>query len=123
MTMNRPIHFELQASAPEKLAEFYSGIFGWKFHKWEGPMEYWLIDTGTDQPGLNGGMLPRKGPVGTVVTVDVANLATTLEKVKAAGGQVVLAPMEVPGVGTLAYIKDPEETIWGVLQPVSASGS
>jgi predicted enzyme related to lactoylglutathione lyase len=67
-------------------------------------------------------MLPRQGPVGTVVTVDVADLAATLEKVQALGGQVVVLPMDVPGIGKLAYIKDPDETIWGVLQPVSASG-
>jgi predicted enzyme related to lactoylglutathione lyase len=116
--MHRPVHFEIQASDPDKLASFYGAIFGWNFQKWEGPMEYWLISTGpTEKRGIDGGMLRRQGPVGTVVTIEVADLDATLKQVDELGGKCVVPKMEVPGVGWLAYVKDPEETIWGVLQP------
>ena len=47
------VHFEIQASQPQPLMDFYSGLFGWSFAKWEGPAEYWLIETGpSDTPGI-----------------------------------------------------------------------
>lgn len=61
--MSRVVHFEIQASDPQKLIAFYSGLFGWTFEQW-GNNDYWMITTGaSDQPGINGGLLPRRGPV------------------------------------------------------------
>ena len=54
--------FEIHAENPERAAAFYTAVFGWKFQKWDGPMPYWLITTGTEAPGINGGMVPRHGP-------------------------------------------------------------
>ena len=56
--MSRTVHFEIQASKPQALIDFYSTLFGWKFKQW-GENEYWLIDTGTRKPGIDGGLLPR----------------------------------------------------------------
>lgn len=37
--------------------KFYKDIFGWKFEKWNGPMEYWILTTGDEkEPGINGGL-------------------------------------------------------------------
>jgi predicted enzyme related to lactoylglutathione lyase len=61
--MARPIHFEIHASDPDRVQDFYRKLFGWQFQKWEGPMEYWLVTTGPDaEPGINGGLLRRQGP-------------------------------------------------------------
>lgn len=38
-------HFEIPAKDVEKLKKFYSDLFGWKFTKYPGPMEYWNIET------------------------------------------------------------------------------
>ena len=38
--MNRPIHFEIPAEKPERAIKFYEQVFGWKFERWNGPMEY-----------------------------------------------------------------------------------
>ena len=131
--MARPMHFEIQASHPQSLIDFYGALFGWSFQKWEGGEhwkggDYWLIQTGPDtQPGINGGLLPRKGPVpddmaavnAFVITVSVDDLDALLAKVDTIGGGVlVCAPkMAVPGIGWLAYVKDPDGNIFGMLQP------
>jgi len=47
--MNRPIHFEIPAEKPERAIQFYEKVFGWKFERWNGPMEYWNISTGDSQ--------------------------------------------------------------------------
>jgi predicted enzyme related to lactoylglutathione lyase len=120
------MHFEIQASNPQALIDFYSGLFGWSFNKWEGG-DYWLIHTGPDdQPGINGGLLPRRGPPpenmaavnAFVITVDVDNLDAQLAKVESTGGgAVVCVPkMAVHGIGWLAYVKDPDGNIFGMMQ-------
>lgn len=54
--MPRVQHFEISANDPEKVASFYEKVFGWKVTKWEGPVEYWLVETGeTEEPGIDGG--------------------------------------------------------------------
>ncbi len=41
--MSRVVHFEIPADDPARAVKFYEKVFGWKFQKWEGPMEYWLV--------------------------------------------------------------------------------
>jgi predicted enzyme related to lactoylglutathione lyase len=123
----RPMHFEIQASDPAALMDFYSALFGWSFNKWEGG-DYWMIHTGPDdQPGINGGLLPRRGPPPAamaavnafVITVIVDELDALLAKVDSigSGAQLVVPRMAVPGIGWLAYVKDPDGNIFGMMQP------
>jgi uncharacterized protein len=116
--MNRPIHFEIPAENPERAIAFYQNVFGWTFQKWDGPMPYWLVSTGpADQPGINGGLMPRHDPAQPCVnTMDVANVDETVATVTSHGGQCVLPKMAVPGVGWLAYCKDTEGHIFGIMQ-------
>ena len=116
--MPRPIHFEIPAENVDRAIGFYTKVFGWTFQKWDGPMPYWLIITGPDdQPGINGGLMERRDPQQPCVnTVDVANLDKSVETVSANGGQVVVPKMPVPGVGWLAYCKDTEGHIFGMMQ-------
>jgi predicted enzyme related to lactoylglutathione lyase len=123
--MARVIHFEIQASQPQTLVDFYTALLGWSFTKWEGS-EYWLIDTGpADQPGINGGLLPRPSdaPAETqavnafVCTAEVTSLDETLAKATGLGASIVFPKNPVPGVGWLAYIKDPDGNIVGLLEP------
>ena len=48
----RVTHFEIEATKPEQLSEFYGKVFGWRFEKWAGPMDYWMIMTGENEPGF-----------------------------------------------------------------------
>jgi predicted enzyme related to lactoylglutathione lyase len=124
--MSRVVHFEIHAENPERAAVFYTAVFGWTIKKWEGPVDYWLVTTGpTDQRGIDGGLLIRRGaapaegqPVNAYVcTIGVASVDDTLATVKASGGTIALEKMPVPGIGWLAYAKDTEGNIFGVLQP------
>jgi uncharacterized protein len=68
--MNRPIHFEIPAEKPERAIKFYEKVFGWKFERWNGPMEYWNISTGDSQPGINGGLMARRDAAATLRKYD-----------------------------------------------------
>ncbi|MCL4506180.1 MAG: VOC family protein [Chloroflexi bacterium] len=122
--MSRITHFEIHASQPQPLIDFYTAVLGWSFTKWD-MGEYWLIQTGpSEQPGINGGLLqrPSGGPSETqavnafVCTADVASLDETLSKAMALGASIALAKDHVPGVGWLAYIKDPDGNVIGLIQ-------
>jgi len=121
--MPRVVHFEIHAADPERAVKFYEKVFGWTFQKWEGPMEYWLVTTGPDdQPGINGGLLKRQGEIdgqaviAYVCTVDVADLDGSMATVEANGGTVAVPKMPIPGMGWLAYYKDTEGNIFGMMQ-------
>jgi uncharacterized protein len=123
--MPRVSHFEIHADNPDRAIQFYAGLFGWQFQKWDGPMPYWLVTTGPDsEPGINGGLMKRMGPPPAdmqavnayVCTTIVPNLDASVEKALATGGTIALPKMPVPGVGWLAYVKDTEGNILGVME-------
>ena len=122
--MPRVIHFEIHAQEPERARKFYSGTFGWEITKWNGPQDYWLVKTGPDgQPGINGGLLRRMGPgpvdgqavTSYVCTIDVPSVDEYVKKITAAGGTPAVPKMAIPGVGYLAYMKDTEGNIFGIM--------
>ena len=117
-TMSRVIHFEIPATDPERALQFYQRVFGWKFDKWGGPMEYWLVTTGTDgTPGINGGMLKKPGPVSvTTNTISVDSVDSAVAAVIKAGGKQVMPKSPIPGVGYFAYCEDTEGNMFGVMQ-------
>jgi uncharacterized protein len=121
--MPRVVHFEIHAEDPARAVKFYEKLFGWTFQKWDGPMEYWMVITGADgEPGINGGLLKRQGTIdgqaviAYVCTVDVANVDASVSTALANGATVAVPKMPVPGVGWLAYCKDTEGNIFGMLQ-------
>ena len=116
--MPRPIHFEIPANDPERLMSFYANVFGWKFSKFPGPVDYWLITTGDPkEPGIDGGILPKRDPAQPCVnTIGVASVDESLKTVDSHGGKCVLPKMPIPGVGWLAYCKDVEGNMFGMMQ-------
>jgi predicted enzyme related to lactoylglutathione lyase len=121
--MPRVIHFEIHADDPDRAVKFYQTVLGWQFQKWDGPMEYWIVITGpNEQPGINGGLMRRQpGQSGNAViayvcTVDVPSVDGHVKKALAAGGSVALPKMPIPGMGWLAYCKDTEGNIFGMME-------
>ena len=123
--MPRPVHFEIHAEDAERAKRFYGELFGWTFTPY-GP-DYHLIDTGpADQPGINGGMVKRMGPnpdpmaptpvVAYTCTIDVPDVDAYRAKALSLGGSEALPKMAIPGVGWLAYVKDTESNILGLMQ-------
>lgn len=120
--MARVVHFEIQASKPKDLIAFYEALFAWKFQQW-GANDYWLILTGADgQPGINGGLLPRRGPPPAegqavncfVCTVEVDSVDDVLATAVSLGAIVAVPKMPIQGVGWLAYFKDPDGNLVGI---------
>lgn len=122
--MPRPVHFEIHAENAERAMQFYRMLFGWEFSQW-GAEPYWLVRTGEKgTPGIDGGLLPRRGPGPVemqavnafVCTVDVADCDGTAKRVTELGGSIALPKMPIPTVGWLAYAKDTEGNLFGFMQ-------
>lgn len=115
--MARVVHFEIPVDDPDRSIHFYSEIFGWTFHKWEGPQDYWLIGTGDDrEPGINGGLLRRNHGQPMANTIDVPDVDEYTRKIEHKGGTIVVPKMAIPGVGHLAYFKDPDGNMFGIME-------
>ncbi len=125
--MNRVAHFEIHAEDTAKMAEFYTGVFGWEIKKWESSsFDYWVIMTGpqTEAGGINGGLVKRYGakPIegqavnAYVCTITVEDIKAMAEKVLKAGGALALPIMAIPGMAWLGYYKDIEGNIFGMIQ-------
>ncbi len=116
--MNRVTHFEIPTDHPEVSRKFYEAAFGWSFQKF-GEFDYWLINTGPDdQPGIHGGLTKKNHPEQPVTnSIEVADLDAAISAVEKNGGTIVVPKMPIPGVGWLAYFKDPDQNIFGIMQP------
>lgn len=122
--MPRVVHFELTADDPERATRFYADVFGWDVQKWDGPEDYWLITTGKDAPGIDGAIMgradgfPRQAAINTI---DVESVDEVCSAIAAHGGEIMQPKTTIPGVGYLAYCKDTEGNIFGVMQRDNAA--
>ena len=116
--MNRVTHFEISAEKSEEVISFYEKAFSWRFEKWAGPMEYWMIMTGDEKkPGIDGGLKMRdEMGTNTVNIIDVADINESIENVTKNGGKITVSKMAVPGVGWVAYFADPQGNVFGIMQ-------
>jgi predicted enzyme related to lactoylglutathione lyase len=112
----RITHFELPADNTARAIRFYETAFGWRFEKWEGPMEYWMVKTG-DGPGIDGGLMKRQQPGQPPNNViDVASLAESTKAIVGAGGTEIVPKMGIAGVGWVAYFTDTEQNMFGLIE-------
>ncbi|MCE2503252.1 MAG: VOC family protein [Chlorobi bacterium] len=115
--MSRIVHFEIMADKPDDLLSFYNNVFGWESHKWDGPMDYWLVKTGEEGVGINGGVARKQEGFPSVVNIiDVDSVDDFVAKIESAGGTIIIPKMPIPGVGWTAYANDPEGNMFGIMQ-------
>ena len=102
---------ELMTTDPAAAREFYGKLFGWSSKEMSMPNgTYTAFQVGDASvggmmqiPAEAAGMAPMWGVYVTVRDVD-----TTVKQVESLGGKVMMAPWDVPGVGRMAVIQDPQ---------------
>ena len=134
---NLVVHFEIHASEPQRLIDFYSELLGWSFTQF-GDTPYWTIETGegsigVDTPGhgINGGLTQREGPRpepgapvnGANVVVGVEVVDAVFSKAIELGAQEALPLEDAPGIGRFGYLLDPDGNIFGLISPVLSDGT
>ena len=125
--MNRVVHFEIPGDDPERAMTFYRDVFGWEFPKWMEEPPYWGVMTAekdSNEPGINGGLLPRPAKIPShecganafVCTVLVENFDETAEKIQTAGGIVAMPKFAIAGMAWQGYFLDTEGNAFGIHQ-------
>ena len=138
---NLVVHFEIHASEPQTLIDYYSALLGWTFQDYGGgDQPSWVIQTGdgaignvAGQPGLgiNGGLTQRMGPrpeVGAPVTgcnivVGVDDVDGLMRRGIELGATEALPATDWPGIGRGGYLVDPDNNVFGLISPVLSDGT
>ncbi len=121
--------FAVHADDLPRARSFYGAVFGWKFQPW-GPPGFFLIETGDKKnPGIPGALQQRHEVVpgmhinGFECTIDVEDVDAAAKAVIANGGKVIMPKCEIPTVGWLIKIQDPEGNLVCVKQPAGGAKS
>jgi len=117
------VWYELVTSDLDAAAKFYHAVMGWKIADYGNPSFRYLLgkvgETGvaglmTMPPDMPAGSKPFW--VGYISVDDVDQTAAELEK---AGGKVNKAPHDVPTVGRMAMVSDPQGAGFIIMKPSS----
>jgi uncharacterized protein len=113
-----PCWVDLGVDDLARAAAFYSGLFGWEIQA--GPPEAGGYAMCLAHGLAVAGIGPRQGPP-TAPPAWTTYLASddadqTSGKVKAAGGQVLMEPMDIMDVGRMAVAADPGGAVFGIWQ-------
>jgi uncharacterized protein len=121
-----PSWVELSSSDADASAAFYGELMGWEATA-PGPVEetggYRMFQQDDKRVA---GLMPhmQEGqPTAWATYISVADADETADKVKEAGGTVMVEPMDVMDIGRMAYFVDPTGAVFGVWQPKSFSGA
>ena len=128
--MNPVVHFEMPAEDRNRMAGFYSNVFGWQTQLLGEEMgNYVTVSTSeTDEKGrpkmpgaINGGFYPLSDTMPAQypsVVISVDDIKESIQKVTKAKGKVLGEPMEIPGVGIYVSFFDTEGNRVSLLQPI-----
>jgi predicted enzyme related to lactoylglutathione lyase len=120
-----PSWVELSSPDTDAAASFYGELMGWTATEPGGPDTggYRMFQQGKQNiAGLMGKMQPEQ-PTAWATYISVADADETAQKVTAAGGSVMVPPMDVMDIGRMAFFADPTGAVFGVWQPKSFAGA
>jgi hypothetical protein len=118
-TVGRFVWHEHVSTEPAKAQEFFKQLLGWEYDTFKaGEFDYTVINSGGHGHG-GFPQVPEGTPSHWVGNVAVESTDATVEKAKAAGGSVLIEPMDIPEVGRYAVIRDPQG---GVVASFQATG-
>jgi predicted enzyme related to lactoylglutathione lyase len=124
--VNEPYSFcwnELHARGFDGVKPFYGAVFGWDPQPFGPPSEgqppYFVWNLG--DRGIGGGMemeagAPDEVPSYWLTWFAVEDRDATVEQAQALGASVLMTGMEMPGVGKMAVLSDPQGATFGILQ-------
>lgn len=113
---------ELVTPDPLAVAPFYADVFGWSEQtavmSAGSPYTVFHVEGGHPD-GIAGAMAPPVDGMPSFWSVyfQVADAAETVETARAHGAVILMEPMSMPEVGTLASVQDPHGAVFGVMAP------
>jgi uncharacterized protein len=121
-----PSWVDLSSPDVEASAAFYRELLGWAATE-PGPVEetggYRIFEKDGKSVGGLMGHMQEGQPTAWMTYISVADADETARKVEAAGGSVIVAPMDVTEIGRMAVFADPTGAAFGVWQPRTFKGA
>ena len=121
-----PSWIELSSPDTDASAAFYSAVMGWSATE-PGPVDetggYRMFQQQGQSVGGLMGHMQEGQPTSWATYVSVADADATVAKAKAAGGSVMVEPMDVMDLGRMAFFADPTGAVVGVWQPKTFGGA
>jgi uncharacterized protein YndB with AHSA1/START domain/predicted enzyme related to lactoylglutathione lyase len=108
---------ELLAVSPGNAAKFYTQLFGWKTEAMPGGMPYTLFKQDGEMVGGLMGRPHEQVPPHWLAYVKVENVDASAKKASDLGAKTIMPPTDIPTVGRIAVIQDPEGAPLGLFQP------
>lgn len=104
--VGRFVHHELLTSDVPAAVKFYTDLFGWTIQEFPmGDMVYQFIKAG--DVGIGGIVSSGPGHPHWVAYISTDDVDATTKKVVDLGGQQMIPPMDIPGVGRFSAVTDP----------------
>ncbi len=101
----------------EAATAFYTALFGWQAHTVDDPQAGGYTMFSKDGKTVAGMGVATDRPPAWMMYVTTADVGATTEKVSAAGGTVLMEPMDVMSAGRMAVYMDPTGAAFAVWQP------
>ena len=118
--LGRVLWYELMTTDMKAAGEFYAKIVGWKVSPFEGsPEPYDVLMRGGDV-GIGGVMTIPEGmgfPPHWGMYIGVPKLEDAVAEIERRGGSGLSPVIEVPEVGRMRTMKDPQGAAFSILQP------
>ncbi len=128
MSKNPVVHFEMPYKDAKRVAAFYQKAFGWGMNEAGEEMGHYVVAVTADTdenrmvktPGtINGGFydlnMSQASPQPSVV-ISVPDIKAAIESIKAAGGELLGEPQDIPGIGPWVSFKDSEGNRVSILE-------
>ena len=120
-----PIWLDLSSSDAAASREFYGKLFGWHVEVNPDPQYggYALGKLGGKDVAGIGPKQMAEAPTAWTIYVGTKDADETVKKTKAAGGNVIVEPMQVGPQGRMVIIQDPAGAFIGVWEPGEMKGA
>jgi uncharacterized protein len=122
------IWYELMTPDPEGSKAFYDAVVGWDISG-EGPPEYGGYRMINSNGAFAGGVLPLTAEMqqhGARPTwlgyLNVNDVDRKVSEIESAGGKAVMPPNDIPNVGRIAMVADPQGAPFYVMKPIPPTG-
>jgi len=127
VSRGRFVWYDLMTPDPDAAAEFYSKVAGWGSQAWEGgeagdgsgPYMMWTAG----EKAIGGrAKLPEEAiaqgaPPHWLAYVTVPDAAAVARRTEEAGGEILMGPETMEGVGTVIVLKDPQGAVFAPFTP------
>jgi predicted enzyme related to lactoylglutathione lyase len=115
--LGRFVWHDLSSTDLEAAKRFYTQLLGWDVERWKpGELDYDMISVGGQGHG-GFGAAPEGHPSAWLGHVVVDGLEGARSRVEGAGGSVLGEPMDVPEVGRILIVRDPQGAVVSAFEP------